>query len=66
MGNKIKITEAMLEAGCDAWAEASSWYGPPDVEAEPVVEAIFLAMLSVYLNSPEPLESEGEENKVRY
>lgn len=64
MDNKIKIIPKMIEAGCDDWAEASSCYGPPDVEAEPVVEAIFLAMLSVCSNSPKHLVSEVVENKV--
>lgn len=43
-GKSIEITEEMVRAGMDAWWKESGFYGPPDVDGETVVIAIFKAM----------------------
>lgn len=40
-----EVTPAMIHAGIAAWSEASSFRGPPGIEAGPVVEIIYLAMV---------------------
>lgn len=53
---RAAITPKMIEAGIRAWNIESSFWGPPEVEAGPVVEAIYRAMVKASL-----LES-GEEH----
>ena len=44
----IEVTPAMIEAGMKAWGREFGFYGPPDVDGDEVVVAIFKAMISLY------------------
>jgi hypothetical protein len=43
----IKVTPEMVKAGIKAWGRESGFCGPPDVDGEEVVVAIFKAMVSL-------------------
>ena len=51
----MEITKEMIKAGSAAWYEKSGWYGPPEVESGPVLEAIYHAMFKA-----SQIESEAE------
>lgn len=43
-----KVSPAMVKAGLSAWWNESAFWGPPDVDGEEIVIAIFKAMTSLY------------------
>ena len=56
----IEVTPEMVKAGIDAWGKESNFYGPPDVDGEDVVIAIYLAMTSVCAATSE-VDSESDQ-----